>query len=220
MSADHPTAWWRLEEGPGALVLADQLGVRPATLNTSTDLTYRVPGVAGTGLAWGVGLHLDQYATVSPILPLTSGAWSIEFWIRPQISTGSYGNVVGETGTPGAPGFFTQDTGGGKVQIAYVPTDGGGGLTTTELTLGVLYQIGLASDGAGNSLFYVNGVVDSAPIVTGLGFTVMALFGGIDGAGPTNYPLACDLIDELVVYPTALSAGRWAAHYAAGLASL
>jgi hypothetical protein len=82
--ADHPTAYWRLDEGPGSTAV-DAVGSFNGTYAGGSDLTFNWP--AGIPHETDPAVHLTNSANVTvpyalELNPVT-GPWSAEFWLQP-----------------------------------------------------------------------------------------------------------------------------------------
>ena len=106
--ADNPTAYWRMNETEGN-ILTDYAGGHNGTYDlTKVDLGRE----AGFGLAPDKAVHYNQAAGVSSSVPYSrnlnpSGAFSIEFWVKPDRS-GTIGRAV----------LGTQNRNGGRTGYA------------------------------------------------------------------------------------------------------
>jgi hypothetical protein len=197
--ADGALAYWRLGETSG-LSFADASGnAKTATVTASTGFTYAVPGVLADGDK-GLGVAGTQsIATFSAIAVGTT--CTIEFWmVGSNLGSGPYCNVIGAV-AGGAGVYHNPSTGKINCQT------GADHFNMTALAIGVQYHV-VISITAGNGTFYLNGVPDGT--FTGWpGQTLGALFNNGGGS------LVTPLVDEIAIYPTALTAPQIAAHYTA-----
>ena len=207
MLADTPIAYWRLGETSGT-VAADSsgshldgtfvhvtLGVAGA-LAGDTDKAARFNGSNGV-----VEVSNDSVLRLN-------GSWTIEFWAR-QIS---FMNAK--------PGILGKGTGGNKNTYSVFADSGGQlwlqrnnklvGSGPGALAAGYK-QFTVTYDGT-RVRWYVNGVLATNSLITypsSSGNGQKLQIGAAQDAGDND-------IDEVALYPSALSAARIAAHYAAG----
>ena len=226
--ADSPSWQWRMGEASGTTAY-DQAGSNDAILNTSTAGGRGVPGAligdadtatdfAGTGITGTVPM-------ISPFWQSGPQTFSLEAWLKTSTTTG--GKIIG---------FGTEDNGrsstNGNDRNLYMNNAG-------QIYFGVRPDMGMrrtinspasynddnwhhavATLGADGMKLYVDGsLVASNP-----SYTKAQVYRGYWRIGgdqlsnwpskPTNEAIKADL-DEIAVYPYALSAGRVGAHYAA-----
>jgi len=198
--ADAPTAYWRLEELAGATVAVDRTGNGHDATLPASGITYHTPG-ALQDASYGYALAGTQLqAAFSNIAVGTT--CTIELWIRPDSTTAPspYAIVVGNGGG-GVGLYYDKST---QKMLLYIGANERNG---SALTDGSLYYIAI-SISAGAGTWYVNGVPDGT--FTGWpGQNFDTLFNGLSGSAT----IKCSLLDEVALYPTALSPGRIARHY-------
>jgi hypothetical protein len=203
---DAPNGYWRLDGltnesgGAGSLTAfgtpASTTGLLTGDASVARDLNgttmyYTAPDSASTDL--GDVFTLEAWIRIDA-LPASSG-------ILLAKGTNSYQFDVGPTGALGL----------AKNGVAYTVN------STTTMSVGSTYHVVATKNGAANKL-YINGV-DVSGAVTNLTLvnTAVALhIGRYDGGGF----FFDGVIDEVAIYPTALSATRVAAHYAVGSTGL
>jgi hypothetical protein len=201
--ADAPTAYWRLGEASGSPLVDEIANAHPLTVTAGMvgHLTYSVPGAlvgdSNTGLAFD-GAATAGLTVVPSIVP--GATVSIEFWLKPSAGGGQYTGLIGAGG--GGNGVYWDAT-NRKIRVN---TPGGDVLNTTPLALGTLYHVVIAIN-AGTITFYLNGVADGG----GSGWTGAAQINSVAYAGGVALPAG--LLDEVAIYPTALSAARVKLHY-------
>jgi hypothetical protein len=83
--ADRPTAYWRLDEGPGSTTAVDAVGSFDGAYAGGVDLTFN--WATGIPHETDPAVHLTNSATVTvpyalELNPVT-GPWSAEFWLEP-----------------------------------------------------------------------------------------------------------------------------------------
>jgi hypothetical protein len=204
--ADGPLAYWRLGESSGT-VAADSSG--HGLDGTYKHATLGIPGAlahdSNTSARFnGTSAALD--AGNDPSLRL-NGSFTIEFWAR-QVSF-----------THQNPGIFEKGPGGDKDSyVLNAKADGQLYLKrnnklissgTGALTASFKYFV-LTYDGT-FARWYVNGVLSTTSAIAlpaSNGIQALQIGKGQD-AGNND-------LDEVALYPTALSAARIAAHYASG----
>lgn len=217
--ADSPVGYWKLDETSGTTA-ADSVGSANGTytggftLNQSGIPSTKRPSV----LLNGTSGYVDLGAPAA--LNLTS-AWALEAWIY-LTSTPSGCGIISEKYTGAGTilyelGFSvsTGTTGGPNLQVGFfdgtawrVATGGPLALNTWHYTLGTW-------DGTTLKLH-----ADDAQVATNTpGVSPSGSMDGVvvgrrhDTSGTPYFP---GRIDEVAIYPTALSAGRALAHYRAG----
>jgi RHS repeat-associated protein len=218
VQADSPAAYWRLGESSGTS--AADAGPNGNTGTYSGGYTLAQAGAlhdASTAVAFN-GSTAKVTAGVSGV-PTGTAARTIEAWIRP---TGNGGTIFATNAASGQKFVVLAALIGGSW---YLFTDGVNGANNLTLTgaeippTGQWSHIAFVFDGTANTWrYYLNGAA-----------TKNGTFGvSINTATLTSTTIAERLdfsqpfsgsIDELAVYPSALSAARIAAHYQAGLAA-
>jgi hypothetical protein len=180
VAADHPVAFWELNEPSGSDTAIDAVGsfdgtYDPAVTNGVTDtssILYGVPGgvpddtntaVALVSPATGLGgtIQVPWAPELNPDIP-----WSVETWVQPA-SLGANGNdyrVVLSSEYNEYPyaynGWYLYQQPNGT--FAFVPQPGNGFLTAGSITPGNWYHLVVTDDGT-NFNFYINGVLATAP---------------------------------------------------------
>lgn len=205
--AKAPDAWWRLEEDSAALVLADEMGNHDATMAAATGktsvqggLSYSpTKGIALSGASRGFSFDGTQGIAAFTSLLTLAGPCTIEFFLRPVAGAPQYGAIIGASADQdGIYQFFD----GSDFFISYESAAHGytDQLNTTPFTPGQTYHIALVCDGLGAGEWFVDGVADGVVADINLGGILNSLF---DTGG---FQLECELVDEVAVYDTALSA--------------
>jgi PKD repeat protein len=217
--ADSPAAYWRLGESSGSSAL-DSSGTNIGTINSG--VTLGVPGAlsgdSDTAMTFN-GTSGFVSVPSSPALNPT-GDLTVEAWVKPTVLNGSGGAIVHKGGTSGNSSWqyrlslTSANQWRATVYIggtAYTVTD-----TRTPSTSSWTY---LALTRSGTTLtLYVNGTpVGSTTAAGALNSNSGMLAIGRTGASSTTY--FSGSIDEVAVYPSALSTTRISAHYLAGTTS-
>jgi len=200
--ADAPTAYWRFGEASG-LSAADATGNGHTMTLPASHLTYGVAGAVNDGTT---GFALDGSQAQATFTAFAIGTTcTIEFWIRPDSTTSPspYALLIGNGGG-GVGLYYDKST---QKMLLYTGANERNG---TVLTDGALYHV-VISINAGNGTWYINGVADGT-FSSWPGNNFGSAFNGNAG-GAT---IKASLIDEIALYPTALSAAQVLAHYNAG----
>jgi hypothetical protein len=198
VSNDAPTAWYRFAEQAGSASAIDSSGnARNGTIAGGVTLE-EAPTIPEGGFAYkfdGVNGRL----TVS--LPGTGTTVTVEAWIKPNSPSGR-GLIIGDA------------AGTNRIEL-----DASRNLNAFYSAADHLSSVALADQtwshvmvviSAGSGTFYINGVARGT-FTAFPGFTPAAV-----GAYATSTNPLKGWLDELAVYPTALSGSSIAAHYAAG----
>jgi hypothetical protein len=185
-----------------------------------TDFTDRISGNNGTsqggtvGIATGIvgnawSLSGSDYVEVPNATSLSpAGALTIEAWIQP---TALGGRIVDKITAFGNDGYLL-DTYGGKLRMIVGTANVS---STASLAAGAWTHVAGTYDGA-NVRLYINGVLDTTSAQTGaIPSNTHTLRVGADSAGTSLYT---GLIDEVVLYSSALGSAQIAADYAASTA--
>jgi hypothetical protein len=207
--ADQPAAWLRFGETSGAP--ADSAGRGATTTGWTSAPTYGRPGAVGDA-STAVGVSGSQRATVNLASPVsTETGTTVEMWVRPDTTTLDFTE------------FLTSNSPDVRVRMrAYNRHDGRdwgstygsrpgatGEMIFPGFAFGQWHHVVLTM-AAGNSTTYLDGK-KVGETTGGEALDVSAFTVGANGA---NGGFKGD-VDELAVYPTALSAGRVCAHYRA-----
>jgi hypothetical protein len=231
--ADHPLAYWRLDEASRPGPALDSTGNGHTGLYAG-DASLGVPGLlvgdpdlaaAFDGVSSGVNL------ATAPAFDLSGKApFSIEAWIKPASNidnASSYPRIFDrESGdgthtwgyglwlvdlTPAIARFYLDMTTGMQVQWTAIATG-------APAAIGQVTYVAGTYDGATESI-YVDGVLIATAADTLALRSYPGLSADIAAEGPgqstTYYPFG-GTIDEVAIYPAALSAARVLAHYNAG----
>lgn len=217
MLSDDPRAYWRLGETSGAA--ADVLGAAPGTYENG--VVRGVPGaLAGdANLAAGFDGVDDRVTMGDPaggILDFGTGDFTVEAWLKTTVngeravaskrpSTGPYWQFT-VTDDSGHAGHVRVNSSDGLVtRQAYGPA--------VRVDDGNWHHVAVVFDRDVGITVYVDGAGQS---------TAATLPGDVSNAGPlligkaTGYGYFNGDLDEVAVYPQALSAARVRAHHLAG----
>ncbi|HEX5589220.1 MAG TPA: LamG-like jellyroll fold domain-containing protein, partial [Candidatus Limnocylindrales bacterium] len=208
--ADAPLAWWRLGETSGTLA-DDAVGSANGTY--TGGFTLNQPG-ALTGDANPAVLLNGTTGYVRVPQQTLPGNITLEAWARPTTYPGDTALVGQWNGTSGAMLYVTSDA-GGRVHLWI----NGASISATAPAAGAWHHYVGTYDGT-NARIYIDGGLAAGPtplagpLTTAPRFLEMGTYNN-GGGGKFN-----GVIDEVALYPTALSASRVQAHFAAGRQAL
>lgn len=199
--ADNPTSYWRLNETSGVSA-ADEQGLNNGTYFNSPTLGD--PALAGAGTAVHFGGGATQEELVLPNAQVSTTC-SIEFWFKwtsgvtlMRDATQSLGWIIGFDNA----GTFTVRVGGSTT----VATS----KTTASLQDGNAHHLVVSKSGADLTI-YLDGV--SIGTSAAASNTVSTGSWHIARNGLTPGQFTDCVIDEIAIYPTALTAGQVTAHF-------
>jgi PKD repeat protein len=214
--ADSPTSYWRLGEATGTTA-SDAAGANTGAVKGG--VTLGAPG--GLTADTNAAMTFDGttgYVSVANSTNLNpTGDLTVEAWAKPGTLDSNTRAVVHKGGTSGYAsyqyrlGLASSNLWRGSVYI------GSNNYTVTSPSVatsaGWTY---LAMTRSGSTLtLYVNGVAVSTSTASGLLNTSTGIL-AIGRTGSASVDYFKGSIDEVAVYPNALSSGRIAAHYRAG----
>jgi len=212
--ADGPTSYWRLGERSGR-TLADAAGTNPGTANGG--LTLGLAGALAGDPDTAVGLGSNSaYVSVANAANLDFGSdFSIEAWAKPTVLNGVGGAVVHKGGASGYTVWQYRLSVTSANQWRGTVFVGNSAVTVTAPGSATTAWTHLVMTKAGTTLrLYVNGVQAASATVNGTVNTSTGILAiGRTGSSSTDYFNGA--VDEVAVYPLALSASRVAAHFAA-----
>ena len=211
--ADHPTAYWPLDETSGPV--SDLTGHAPA----SSEVTGRlgVPGVSGTAAV----VDRSQVIRFPSTAKLrVTGSFSLEMWLKPtgrgvgDIDAMSLGRADGSGGIA----VSVSSGPNHRVRLAY---NGADAATFRGLSPDRFRHLLFTYDGSDSRWrWYVDGTPDASgqlpPAKASSAPSGGLQLGGATSSGPGAGSQSQSLsIDSLAIYPAALSSRRVAAHYRA-----
>jgi uncharacterized repeat protein (TIGR01451 family) len=216
MVADHPAGFWRLGDPAGSSTAADASG-HGINGAVDTGVTLAQPGaITGDTAATFPGTGPAITVPQSTLLELVS-AVSVEAWVRPTLA-GQNGGIFEKTvgGRVNSQYMLFLEGGVAKFRVrtasgALLPVDG------PALPLNTWSHLVGTFDGTTLRL-YLNGVLVSSvaaqgPLASGSGPSFVGRL------GQSLYPFKGSL-DEVAVFPGALSPARVRAHYLGGAVNL
>lgn len=222
--ADSPVAYWRLGEASGATA-ADQAGAHPGTY-------VGTPGYGATGAVasnTAITFSGDDYVSVPDHADFDfapASPFSIEAWFK--TTSGAYQCIVGNLELPasnyrGWELHMLSDSEPAK-GIRFNLIDSYPGSTISVDTNagryndGAWHHVVVVYNGSGTAsgmTFYIDGSVVATSVLYNTGITATASTQPVRIGARIDGSLGfVGQIDEVAIYPTALSAGRVAAHYA------
>jgi Concanavalin A-like lectin/glucanases superfamily len=212
--AASPASYWRLGEASGATA-SDELGVNPGTFsNVLLNQPGALTGDSNTSASFN---GTSSYMTVpsASSLNMTTGG-SVEFWAKRRSVSSTYQVVVGKPGDGlsrnenysvwlGTTNKYTAYFGNGSSVVA---------VQTPAITDTNWHYIVATNDGS-TAKIYVDGVLkQSAPMTIALTPNAKALN---IGRAYNNAYFFNGWLDEVAVYPSALSSTTIQSHYSEGV---
>jgi hypothetical protein len=196
VAADKPVAYWRLDEPLGSSTAVDAVGTFDGTyttpFTTTGSFSYQVPtGIPKTtdpaiGLTNGANAAAGTGVSVQiPFAPELNSAtaWSVEAWVMPYslgLNGGDYRVVLSSEynlyPNPYNGWYLYQQP---NNTFAFVPQPANAFVVAGSIAAHQWYHLVVTDDGT-NFMFYVNGVLATAPYTTS-GFTANGA--GINGDG-------------------------------------
>lgn len=208
-----PSNYWRLNETSGA-VAADLVGAAPGTI--SGGVTLAQPGQVGTAMLFaGAG----QIAT-TPAVVSTPVAVTVEIWAQSTFRTPSFMTA------------FSSRAGGGSGDFVFVGLNQAGAVVHAFLYNGATAQVIVegtreVADGAWHHLVFVLDGVNGRIYVDGVLDATLATSRTISGSDAVYIGREVvagrewrGSLDEVAIYPTALTPAQIAQHYAQGVGLL
>ena len=209
--SDSPRAYWRLDEATGTTA-SDQLSANPGTYTNGVLLnqTGALASEANASASFD-GVNNYVVAPASSSLDMTS-AVTVEFWAKRRTTSGAYQVLVGKPGN-GQSKFenYAVWLNTGSNYQAYF----GDGTTfvtvTTPAVTDTNWHHVVATDDGATAKIYLDGVLRQSASTT---LRLTASTNPLNfGRANNNAYFFNGWLDEVAVYPTALSATRIKAHY-------
>jgi hypothetical protein len=235
VAADHPVAYWRLDESSGGGTAVDAVGTFDGTYTPNGGIIiYGVlpPGIPNdTDPAVGVGDGANIQIPFAPELNPTT-PWSLETWVNPSsLGSDAEGNRVvlssefNRYPNPYNGWYIYQQP---NKSFAFVPQPGNVFITAGSLVAGNWYYLVITDDGT-NFNMYINGFLATAPfpvasagyIPNGAGVNLDGTAGITPGLGNTVLGQRTDgafnpfegTIDDTAIYQYALTPKQIWSHY-------
>lgn len=208
--ADGPVAYWRFEES-GGTVAVDEMGNYPGTFTGTV--------AHGSGIAGSRGAVFDGTTTrviVGDVFAFAGTApYTLEVWANPSFVDGTVRFLVdrssSSTPTDGYQLYYADSF---TLYAREIQGAEAGYASAPALVANRWAHLVATYDGDSNALYVDGELINSSPapalpVATTGRFTL----GDLGGDQFYKYP---GTLDEVAIYPTALSAARIAAHTAAG----
>jgi hypothetical protein len=214
---DQPFAYWRLNEPVGSFAAVDSGDGGHAIYKFDAPPTFQVAGLIvgerDTAATFADSGPPRQAGRIVPDDVYSSGGTvSLEAWWKPA-DTGAGGLILGPADAVPASTYSLRQIAGGVLRCGIRV----GGTTvnadsTTVVTPASTYHVVGTYDGA-NVRIYINGTLEATSAQTGqfAGLETNGSYIAWDAAAVPDGTL-----DEVAIYPYALSAARVTAHYQAG----
>jgi hypothetical protein len=225
VTADGPIAYWRLDETNGT-VAHDYLGGHDGQYFSAS---LGQPGYnsldSDTAVQFGVLASIDSYVgNITGIdfsTFLNNATFSVEAWVNGGAQSGDDGIISLGYGSGGEQ--FNLDTGGGSSRFRFSVRDA---INVSHNASGSIapnntwqHLVGVCDEPNGAVRLYVNGVLSASTAISGgvqMGTSPISI-----GSRQANFSSTYNLnfvgsIDEVAIYPYALTAGQIMNHYIAG----
>ena len=233
--SDHPVAYYRLEELPGASTAVDSSGSGfDATYVSNPAGTYPklgLPGIDTNSVLFNGGsspgsVSIPYNILLSPTngdgvtgAPFSAECWaqattdSLSDYTSPLAMSGPYSGAYAAAGS----GWnFYQTAGPGSAWALFIRGTAVNGLNGPKVTLLQWYHLAVTWDGT-NAVFYVNGVAAASSKIVYKAVDPAGAYNGSIGSGPqTGHGAFAGGVDEVAFYTNALGADRILAHYELG----
>ena len=230
--ADSPAVYARMDEAVGEDQLFDSSGNdRHADDGHSYPATFGVPGLTSSGTAANFN-GVDDKMAWSDAAWMDATSLTMEAWIKPD-TVGAIGYIISRWNPDNNDRCYrldvADDGGGGFVRAYWRFNDDATNLTVSSpagsIVAGNTYHVVATYDETtGYQAMYINGVEVANATHSGGGALragAEALFLGCNRTLASNYAHFYDgVLDEVAIYPSALSAERIETHYLAGTSPL
>lgn len=205
---DDPVAYWRLGERRGTTTAADASGSNRGG-SYKRGVTLGVPGVLGGNTAASFDGSKGKVVVNDHAELRLNGAFSIEFWAQGEPTGKAWPGIMNKSGSWTANGYLIWYSTDGRIHFKRNNTEWvtpAGALSADRLRHFVVTY-----DGS-SVTWYVDGARASsgpASLPLNLGTTALELGSG-DAGNPGKV-----VLDEVALYPSALSGTQVAAHHLA-----
>lgn len=240
--ADHPAAFYEMQEAPGAGTAVDSSGNAynggiNYDLNINSIPDYPVLGVPGvdtnayvfhTYSDTNFQAHVSEVDVANNLTLNPQGPFSVEFWARatsdntggPNDYTVPVGSVGGSYPQPGWDFYQTPGAAGAAGSWVFNVPTAGAFIQTSQVVKNQWTHLVGVYDGT-NLIFYVNGVATAT--VSGTGYlannTINLVAPGdtfIGNDPPSGWGGFEGYLSEVAIYTNALTAAKVLTHYEAG----
>jgi RHS repeat-associated protein len=212
IASDHPSAYWRLGEAAGATVANDTSGnglngsyLGGPTLGAAGALTNDGDTAASLD---GVN---DEVSVPDDSRLRLNGSFTLEFWARQLSFTNTWPALLGKGASWTADGFMVWANSSGRLDFKRNNVDA---LSNTGALTSGFRHFAISYDGT-NVRWYVDGVLQTTTAVvypTNANTDPFAIGRGDQWGGQYGN----NVVDEVAVYPSALSAQALRTHFSAG----
>ncbi|MFI2208687.1 LamG domain-containing protein [Streptomyces sp. NPDC020141] len=213
VTADSPLFYWKLDETSGTTI-ANSGSVGGSGLSHS-GVTLGLTGISGAiggnaaSFNGTANAYIEQSSVAATPFDKTN---TFEFWVK---TTDTNCNIIGFSGTPY---WYSFINGSGQINFTWGDGSALSMTSTAAINNGAWHHVAAVIDGTGGThTLYVDGVSVRTVTTSPLTFSTTGNI-QIGDSRSANAPIGT--IDEVAIYPTALSSGRISAHYAAGFAPL
>lgn len=216
VQADSPSAWWRMNEASGLIQDSSGNGNHADTVvegGGANVLTYGEPGAivtepTGKSIKFNASGGGGEYFRIPDAATLDLGnVFSIELWWKFESEGAAQWPLSKGTGA-----YEIRINASNQVEL--VKSESYIVVSSPALALdGSFYHIVAVRPGTNQGLIYVDGLDVSAGLASGSDFVDNATYVQISGVGDFYLD---GWLDEIALYPTALSADRVRAHWNAG----
>jgi RHS repeat-associated protein len=224
--ADGPNVFWQLDDSAGSTSVADSspAGGNDGTVWGAGSPAFSQPGLVndgGTSVAIGSGSGTQA---LTRTYTLNGPTYTVELWLKPTVLGSAV--LMNHHGGGGlawySGGFWISLDGGGSLVFQSLPTQYDSRTVTSSSTLSVgnTYHLVFVWNGTtGQQSIYINGVLDNSS-------SSSSASGMFSPSGASlnlgNYPYYPYLqlhstVDDVAVYPSALTAAQIAHHYDIGV---
>lgn len=203
--ADSPILYLKLDEASGTVVDSSS---SPRTITKSGGPTQGVSGVSSNAITFD---GVDDYLSAASVSDFAGSSFTFEAWFKSSTSTGT-------------PTFIRRDGNGranllrlnaGKVE--FYANNASNAITTSSGYADGQWHHAVGVRNGTSTILYVDGVSVATGTATSGAQGSTAVYVGAGGAGAE---LMTGTLDEVAIYPTALSATRVGVHYSEGASLL
>jgi hypothetical protein len=215
VTADAPSARWKLDEQSGTTLSDSTANSRTATLAAGTARPAAPP------LVFNGSSHTfdgSSYFTVDASKSQLTGPITVEAWIRPSQVVTQMAIVEKYDLAASGNGFALRVNGGGNV-LFYVSNTSGGASVVSDRAIVANRTYHIVATANGSSIrVYINGALEgtTSTALTPTSGTASLKIGARGDDAATRFS---GQIDEVATYSSALSETRIAAHYQTGSTS-